>query len=285
MPPFEHKTIETAYRRAVTKLIVKVIPKWSRNITSDEWLRHLARLSDSTDLVEMATSLASQMVRWVNVENVKDWREAAEKSQRSQYLYSLLKEELKGSVGRRFDELVLTQASHISDIPTEVAEKLSGEIAVLQQQGSRPETIVRLLTTRFPTLAMSKIKLLSRTGVSSSATLLTRARSEELDLPWFQWYTSEDQRVRPSHRNMNGVLCAWEDLPSPEALIGQKPTLGHYAPGDCPNCRCGPLPLLTIEDVYKTGSERVRVYSHGVIKFMTRIQFTRFSGIESRKAA
>jgi uncharacterized protein with gpF-like domain len=63
------------------------------------------------------------------------------------------------------------------------------------------------------------------------------ARSEDLNLTYFEWDTSQDQRVRPSHRLMSGMLVAWNDLPAPEKLAGIKSTLGKYAPGMCPNCR------------------------------------------------
>jgi SPP1 gp7 family putative phage head morphogenesis protein len=249
------------------------------------WVDHLRDLSGRSSFIEMATTIAKNMIISVNTENVKSWREASNQSQRSQYLYSLLQKELKGPVGERFKDLVEHQADLLAGIPRDVAGRLSGEIAAAQQRGERPETIMSLLHNRFPALSYGRIKLLARTGVQSSSTLLTEARCQELDLPWFVWYTSKDQRVRPSHRNMDGVIVSWSDLPSPEALIGQKSNLGHYAPGNCPNCRCGPLPVLTVEDIYRTGSEQHKVYHDGIIVRMTKAQFTKFSGVELREAA
>lgn len=286
MPPFIiPDRVEIAYRTAISDMIRKILPKKKEDMSLDEWLRHLVDLSHHADIVEMATSIASRMVSWVNVENKRSWREASQESQRSQMLYSLLQKELEGPVGKRFNALVATQSNLLLGIPQDVALRLQGTAASLQQRGARPEAIAGALIMQFPAFASSRIKLLARTGASSASTLLTEARCEELDIEWAQWYTSKDIRVRPSHRNMDGVLFAWDDLPSPEALIHQKPTLGRYAPGNCPNCRCGPLPILTLEDVFKTGSERVRVYRHGSIHLMTRSQFAKISQIESRMAA
>jgi SPP1 gp7 family putative phage head morphogenesis protein len=276
---------EVAYRRAIHLVVSKMLPTKLESMSPGTWISHLRDLSDRASFIEMATSIARGMVLSVNVENTRSWREASQQSQGSQYLYSLLQKELKGPVGTRFNELVERQSQFITDIPRAVASRLSGEIAAAQQRGARPESIVPLLHSRFPALTNSRIQLLARTGVSSSSTLLTEARCDELDLPWFTWYTSKDQRVRPSHRNMDGVLVSWRDLPSPEALIGQKPYLGHYAPGDCPNCRCGPLPVLTVEDVFIKGNEQLKVYHNGTISRFTKAQFTRLSGVESRKAA
>lgn len=114
-----------------------------------------------------------------------------------------------------------------------------------------------------------------------ASSTLTMARCEELNLPWFEWDTSVDQRVRPSHRNLNGVICSWNDLPSPEALIGVKSTLGRCGPGMSPNCRCVPSVLLSADDV----SWPRRVYVAGRLQMMTRAAFQKFTGVPDRVAA
>jgi len=114
-----------------------------------------------------------------------------------------------------------------------------------------------------------------------ASTALTQARSEELELPAYVWMTSHDSRVRDSHRNMDGVIVLWRDPPSPEALIGERSTLGHYHVGDCPNCRCTPIVILTLDDVQFPA----RVYSYGRIKYMMMDEFSRLTRIRERRAA
>jgi len=273
--------IEIEYRKAIQRAIVSSIPRPSADLTVDEWLEELAAISRSQDLAEMAAAIAGSMVRWVNVHNARTWREASARSQRSQMLYRLLQQEMQGPVGNRFRELVNENARLISSIPQEIAGYLNFEIGRAQQQGARPETIAKMLANRFPTLTQSRINLLARTETSKASTALTRARSEELQLPAYEWLTVEDARVRPSHRNLNGVIVFWEDPPSPEALIGIRSTLGHYNSGDCPNCRCTQRVILSLDDV----NWPHRVYRYGNITRMTRANFASMSGIESRAAA
>jgi len=254
-------------------------------LTEGEWFSRIIMQARSSELAEAGGKIAAQMIRQIDVQNAKDWRQASRKSQRSQFLYRLLREEMAGPVGQRFQQLVRENAGLISSIPFTAAQHLTTEIAEAQQAGSRPEAVAKMMQQRFPELVDNRIKLIARTETSKASTGLTRARSESLGLDWFEWKSAEDFRVRPAHKNLNGVLVSWNDLPSPEELMKIRSTLGHYAPGDAPNCRCYPAPLLSIDDAYSTGSERRRVYTNGRIQRMTRAQFARLSHLNTRFAA
>lgn len=278
--------IEKAYREAIGKVVKSWIPVRLKDMSPTHWLRELASVSTRKSVVNASTQVAMKMVTRVDVVNVKSWREAAVKAQGSQVIYDLLRQELTGRTAVRFNSIIEEYAQSLSEIPHDVAVQLFHEIALAQQQGTRPAALAEILKFRFPTIMASKINMLARTQSSAAGTALTRLRSEELDLPCFIWETSQDgRRVRPSHRNMQGVVVFWKDLPSPEVLIGQKDTLGPYAPGECPNCRCNALPVLTLEDIYARKNGIARVFVNGRIERMTKLSFAKLSGIESRLAA
>ena len=123
-------------------------------------------------------------------------------------------------------------------------------------------------------MARSHVQLIARTEVSKASTALTRARAEELNLPAYIWRTSKDARVRPSHRQMDGVICFWDDPPAPEALAGIKSTLGNYNCGDAPNDRCYPEPMLRFDQVTWVH----KVCRGGRIQMMTRAAFSSLAG-------
>ena len=85
--------------------------------------------------------------------------------------------------------------------------------------------------------------MLARTEVSSTATSISEARAAHLSLPAYEWLSSEDKRVRPSHRLLDHVIVLWSDPPAPEALAGIKSRLGHYHAGKAPNCFTGDTPV------------------------------------------
>jgi SPP1 gp7 family putative phage head morphogenesis protein len=276
------KQIEARYRAEITSLIQRTLPTLSPEQSFQEWVDELAALSMKPFYAEIAEAIAGRMVVAVNIQNAKTWREAAHRSSQSGMLYRALQAELANSpVGLRFHDIIKQNAQYIRSIPVDIAQTLTAEIAARQQAGARSKTMAKMMALRFPELTKGKINLIARTETAKAATALTRARSEDIGLDWFQWLTSEDSRVRASHKNMDKVLVRWSDLPSPEALIGQKSTLGHYAAGDCPNCRCNSSPFLTLDDI----SWPARVYWGGSIKRMSRATFLKIAGIPDRRIA
>lgn len=273
--------IEIEYQRALRRMMREVVPIRGENQSLEAWLDEFSQLSNKVEILQIAIEIARNMVINVNVSNARDWREASRRSQRSLMLFNQLERELQGPIGARLQQLVQQNAQLISSIPQEVAGRLTSQIYKAQQAGVRSETIANHIALRFPQLTTNRIHLLARTGTTAAATALTQSRAEGLDLPWYEWLTSKDQRVRRSHRNMSGVLVTWHDAPSPEQLVDEKSTLGHYHAGNCPNCRCITSPILTIDDVRWPH----KVYFSGSIHMMTRAQFRRMTGIPERVAA
>ena len=237
MPKFSiPRLIELQYGDAIAELIASLLPIKQPGQSAESWVQQLADLAHNVNLHYYARVAAEHMVSKVNTTNAKSWREASAKSQRSRVLYRAMQEELAGGVRPHFNRIVDRNAELIKSIPSDVATMLNRHIVEAQQSGLRAGTVTAMLRTKFPEFTKNKIKLIARTQAQAASTDLTEARSLEIGLDWAEWDTSEDKRVRPSHKNMDGVLFSWHDLPSPEALAGEKSSLGKYAPGRAPNC-------------------------------------------------
>ncbi len=219
------------------------------------------------------------MVRWVNVQNARTWREAAARSQRSQMLFRLLQKEMQGPVGRKVGQLVAENAALIRSVPLDAATMLTREVLRLQQRGARPQTIERAMRARLPVLSRNKARLIARTESAKASAALTQARADNLGLHWYLWRTSADQRVRTSHRGMEGVIVPYAYPPAPERLFPNltkrgravRSTLGHYHSGAAPNCRCTQVVVLDPSDV----TWPRRVYWNGKIQMMRKAEFLR----------
>jgi SPP1 gp7 family putative phage head morphogenesis protein len=269
------KRLALQYERAIHKIVGKVLKPIGPGQTLDSWLADLARRASQRDIQEASELLAKRMCHWVNVTNARTWREAASRSQHSRRLYLLLQRELQqGATGARIATIVRENARLISSIPLEAATVLTREVTKAQQQGARPSTVAKMLRTRWPKLLKSRVNLIARTETAKASAALTRARSEDVGADWYVWMTSEDARVRVSHKKMNDVLFTWTDPPSPEALVGEESTLGKYNVGECPNCRCVSAPLLHADDV----TWPRRVYYQGRIQQMTKVKFLAIAG-------
>jgi SPP1 gp7 family putative phage head morphogenesis protein len=282
-PPLDFgpkKRLQKEYEKGVKQIVGKVLAPRLPEQSYEEWLTSIAARSREYDVQEASETLARRMVKWTSILNARTWREAAARSQRSRFLYGLFIKEMQGATGARVSQLVRENARYISSIPLEAATKLVEEVQKATAQGARPGTIAKMAKTRFPELLKSRMNLIARTETAKASTALTQARCADLGLDWYEWLTSEDARVRKSHKKMNGVLVSWAQPPSPEHLMGEASTLGNYHAGSSPNCRCSQAPLLTLNDV----SWPHRVYWNGRVSQMTKVQFRQIANVEERAA-
>jgi SPP1 gp7 family putative phage head morphogenesis protein len=260
--------LQRLYESGMRAITGRVLLKKQPEQSFQEWLAALTRRSQEPDIQAASQLLAERMVNQVSTKNMRTWRAAAAKSQRSAMLYRLLQQEMQGPTGIRVQQIVRENAVLISSLSIEAATTFTEEIEKAQQAGARASTLDKMARSRFPELLRSRVHLISRTETSKASSALTQARAEHLNLPCYIWRTSKDARVRDSHRLMDGVVCFWADPVSPEALAGEK-SYGPYNCGDAPNDRCYPEVVLTLDDI----AFPARVATKGRIITMTKQQF------------
>jgi SPP1 gp7 family putative phage head morphogenesis protein len=107
--------------------------------------------------------------------------------------------------------------------------------------GMRPEAIETRIKNEGD-ITESRARLIARTEVARSNSILVQARAESLGSKAYIWQTAEDARVRESHMEMNGKVCYWDNPP-----MLSDGTQTH--PGQIFNCRCIALPLLSDEEL------------------------------------
>lgn len=134
-------------------------------------------------------------------------------------------------------------------------------------KGRRPESITADIKNFLPTSSDEDLYSIIRTIASKSNACRVQAEAEKLGFKWYIWQTCQDQRVRQSHKFMQGVLVSWSHPPSPEFLI-KEPPVGTYHAGEGSACRCYASPLFDINDIKWSH----KVYIDGKIIRMTKSQ-------------
>lgn len=274
------RRIEERYRRELDALLERYfnIPD---SATLGEITEVLVRFRQAAPFLEsFGTRAAARMVTAIYTQNARSWREASRRGTRAREIYQALQKDLGGAVGSAVRENIRRNAAWIRSVPDDMRERVAREIAELQQKGVRAETIAKTLRARLPNMAKSHIALIARTETSKAATALTRARSQEIGADWYIWETSEDARVRPSHRIMDRVIVNWHNAPAPELLDGMK-SQGHYQAGDIYNCRCVAVPLITLDQI----SWPAKVYTGNAIRRLTLVKFKQLNGSQRLIAA
>lgn len=235
----------------------------------DKYNEQMRNFQNSEPFNSFVYSAVRRMVTPLAIQNMKTWRKAAKKSTKNPYLYKLLMREINNGLKNDINIQIEENANLIKTLPTDVAKKVTKDIEEMALKGMRASEIAKVIREQTDKHSRASAKLIARTEVSKTTTALTKARCDNLDLHWYVWRTAEDgDRVRKSHRIMEGVLVNWNEPPSPEALAGEK-SVGNYHAGNIWNCRCYPEPLIEIDDI----SWPHKVYTNGKIQTMGKMQF------------
>lgn len=235
----------------------------------DKYNEQMRNFQNSEPFNSFVYSAVRRMVTPLAIQNMKTWRKAAKKSTKNPYLYKLLMREINNGLKNDINIQIEENANLIKTLPTDVAKKVTKDIEEMALKGMRASEIAKVIREQTDKHSRASAKLIARTEVSKTTTALTKARCDNLDLHWYVWRTMEDgDRVRKSHRIMEGVLVNWNEPPSPEALAGEK-SVGNYHAGNIWNCRCYPEPLIEIDDI----SWPHKVYTNGKIRTMGKMQF------------
>jgi SPP1 gp7 family putative phage head morphogenesis protein len=126
---------------------------------------------------------------------------------------------------------VAAQARAILDLGPELADGVEGAVTQAWQRGL--PTIELASTIRERTqVTQARATTIARSGLARLNGELAQERQLAAGVTRYRWSTSRDERVRSSHRALDGQIFEWA-APPPE---------GH--PGHDWNCRCVAIPIL-----------------------------------------
>ena len=94
-------------------------------------------------------------------------------------------------------------------------------------------------------LSVSRAKLIARTETAKLNGNVSQRRQEAIGIKEYEWRTVRDERVRKSHRVLQGMICRWDDpgvyrAPG-ESGWSSRASIGGFVghPGQDFQCRCG----------------------------------------------
>jgi uncharacterized protein with gpF-like domain len=156
-------------------------------------------------------------------------------------------------IGLQLRSMMELQVSLITSLPIEAARRVHTLTLEGITQGRRAEDVQRDIMDSGH-VTVSRAKLIARTEVARTASVLTQARATYVGSDSYFWRSSEDSDVRPalgskhfaemntfergSHRKLDGTIQRWDHPP----IAGPQGQRAH--PGQIFNCRCWPEPIL-----------------------------------------
>lgn len=106
---------------------------------------------------------------------------------------------------------------HLDEVAAAVREGVTN--------GESARTVAERIARRAE-VSRGRARFIARDQIGSLFGEVTRERQQRIGVSRYRWQTSEDDRVRPSHVELNGRVFEWDHPPS----------VGH--PGADINCRC-----------------------------------------------
>lgn len=140
-------------------------------------------------------------------------------------------------------------AELIKSLTSNEIERVASAIQRNLQEGSSLEMITDEIEKSFG-INRRHAKLIARDQTTKLNGSLTKLRQQEIGVREYKWQTSGDERVRASHRVLDGKYCSWDDPTIyKDSLNGEwkkKSSIGgdpeHTS--QAVNCRCVPIPVI-----------------------------------------
>lgn len=104
-------------------------------------------------------------------------------------------------------------------------------------KGARVEDLRKEIRERF-NVTKSKADLLARDQVLKANAAITQTRQRQAGIVAYTWSTSQDERVRPMHADLEGSIIQWDDPP----ITNDDGDRNHC--GEDYQCRCVAIPIL-----------------------------------------
>lgn len=109
------------------------------------------------------------------------------------------------------------------------------------ERGDDVRTLRKNIQERFD-VAKSRADLIARDQVLKMNSQITQSRQKSAGITHYVWSTSQDERVREMHADLEGETFAWDDPP----ITNEQDETNH--PGEDYQCRCVAIPVLPSDD-------------------------------------
>lgn len=126
----------------------------------------------------------------------------------------------------------------ISSIPETMLADVQGVVTRGVLEGARVEALAKQIAERFA-VSQAKAANIATTSVLQWHGQLSRLRMVDAGIAQYTFSTSQDERVRPGHRALNGTRQKWSAPPVVDQKTGRR---AH--PGMDIRCRCVAVPVL-----------------------------------------
>lgn len=240
------KNPEVKYRRELDKLvnslrnqtaiaIIPILKGYESEYVNDAYARTLEQAFTNlrmaySNIGNEAKIVANSFVSNANSVNKRKFYSAMEQAVGIDLQQVIQNEDLE-------DILVATTSENVNlirSIPEEYFKKIEQAVYTGTTQGSKAGSLIKQIKD-IGNVTTKRARLIARDQSSKLNSALSQQRQQNLGIEEYVWRTSQDDRVRESHKSKNGKIFRWDDPPK---------DTGH--PGSDIQCRCVAQPIIKL---------------------------------------
>ncbi len=133
------------------------------------------------------------------------------------------------------DAFIADNVRLVKSVAFDQLGELEGIILRGARQGLRHEVVAKQIEERFG-VSRRRAALIARDQIGKLNGEIAQLRQQQLGIKRYHWSTSQDERVRASHRRLEGTVQQWS---KPPVVDGEK-----IHPGQAVQCRCQAIPII-----------------------------------------
>lgn len=216
-------------RREVIPAAAEEAPKITGDAAGDRFAALFRRFAElTTRLSGIATDLVSNILNLSTDRHTDQWLSRVKSTLGIDLAAVISKNDLNElvSIARERNAALITKLSD------ETRARIAGNVYDNITQGGSAKTLAGKLTESFG-FSRKRAKLIARDQTAKFNSDLTKLRQEQAGIDSYEWSTSGDERVRPTHRENDGKIFRWDTPPE---------RTGH--PGHDIQCRCVALAVV-----------------------------------------
>lgn len=139
------------------------------------------------------------------------------------------------------------QSQHVNSIVSTYTDKLATIVSNAVQRGSLYKDVQKEVKDLYD-VTDNRAKFIARNEIGNLNAVTTKKRQEEAGIYCYEWSTSEDERVRVSHAELNGNLFFWNDSKVGEINNRKIYPAPKLHPGMDYRCRCVAIPIIDLNN-------------------------------------
>jgi len=251
----EYERITNAYMALLNKTLAEHLPTIRRAIDAE---REGMRRDDIFDILGITKAIFDRILREFErkavtffgldkkIENLanltqklstREWKRVVHKT----LGIDIMEDYYKGEFFRNNLKLwVQKNVDLITSIPQDTLGKMKSIVEEGYLSGRHNTAIAKEIQEAYG-IEKHRAQFIARDQMANLNAEITKTQQEDAGVVEYVWSTSDDERVRKSHRELDGTRQNWSDPPIVDARTGRR---AH--PGEDYQCRCVALPVFNL---------------------------------------